>query len=450
MPNMTMDMPPAPAVRYEVSAESSVKPKMDFSKLEALSSVDESSYFQSLGKEAPSHGKAPDEASRENFRQQSVREAGFSAGARAGLAWATKVINKGLELVARNLDRVYDFSPLIIEQRVIPPVLTELRDVMTQEGDDTILTNGRTYKIAAQAKFSSRAPHWRNYLWRSYDSDSLLPDPELLPRNSEEKSIWRVAVGDGWSKGVEQANEIFDSNMSRLDRDYRGMVRYHMLAMQNMVTIPVVAEARLPVNATGEAMDLDGQLFRLTAVPQFNGNRTNWTPLVLEKQKLEQPNDSLRDGPKPVVLWDSRLDKVGKPAICAMCSHDEKGELLTTTKLNASRVDRLPRGAVEPKENARLDSNNVREGAGSSSKAPDGGTGFHKLVPLAAKPQQNVQGDADDQAGGRRQDQADSAESPPPRAINSAAVNSREDVVGAPSADKRLSQPFDAFGMGGV
>lgn len=340
---MMMDSPPATPVApqyQEAKAATSRKSNLDYSKFEVLYSADEKSFYGSMGKGVPERGRPSDGASRENIRIDSVREAGYSSGARAGLNWKTQLINKGLELVGRNLDLVYDFAPLMIEKRVIPPVLTEARDVMTQEGDDAVLLNGQTYKIVSQAKFSSRPPHWRSYLWRSYANDSLLPDPELLPRNAEEKEVWGVAVQEGWAKGVEQANEIFDSSMSRMDRDYRGMIRYHMLAMQNMVTIPVVAEARLPINATGQAMDLDGQVFRLTAVPQFNGERQNWRPLILEKQKLEQPNDSLRDGPKPVVLWDSRLAKVGKPTVCSMCAGDEKGEERTTTKLNASGVNR--------------------------------------------------------------------------------------------------------------
>lgn len=348
---MMMDSPPATPVApqyQEAKAATSRKSNLDYSKFEVLYSADEKSFYGSMGKAVPDRGRPSDGASRENIRVDSVREAGYSSGARAGLNWKTQLINKGLELVGRNLDLVYDFAPLMIEKRVTPPVLTEARDVMTQEGDDAVLLNGQTYKIVSQAKFSSRPPHWRSYLWRTYANDSLLPDPELLPRNAEEKEVWGVAVQEGWAKGVEQANEIFDSSLIRMDRDYRGMIRYHMLAMQNMVTIPVVAEAKLPINATGQAMDLDGQIFRLTAVPQFNGERQNWRPLILEKQKLEQPNDSLRDGPKPVVLWDSRLAKAGKPTVCSMCAGDEKGEERTTTKLNASGVMRQSLRSTEP------------------------------------------------------------------------------------------------------
>lgn len=215
---------------------------------------------------------------RNGDRLEALREAALGVGARGGLIFEGGVINKSLDRVKRNLDTVYDFSPLMIKSRVIPPVLTEARDIYTQGDPATLRLAGRSYKVEAQARFASRPPQWREYLAMEYGGVTM-PSPTLLPRSTEEQEVWRKAVADGWMQGVKQADEIFDTNLSRLNRDYVGMTRYHVLAIKGMVTIPVVAEQSMPINTTGNTMSLDETLLRITALPQFNADMKEWMPL---------------------------------------------------------------------------------------------------------------------------------------------------------------------------
>lgn len=220
-------------------------------------------------------------------RIDALREAALGAGARGGLIAQTSLINKALDLVQRNLDAVYDFSPLMIRGRVVPPVLTETREVYSQGDSANLRLAGRSYKVEAQARFSSRPPQWRDYLYIVYGDDPM-PSTKLMPVNSKELEIWKASVSVGWTQGVEQANMIFQTNLNRLNRDYTGMARYHVLAIKRMVTLPVVAEQNMPINTTGDTMSVDETLLRITALPEFNSDMKGWTPLIGEVQQSQR------------------------------------------------------------------------------------------------------------------------------------------------------------------
>lgn len=229
-----------------------------------------------------------DNASGSVPRLEALREAALGAGARGGLVYQTDNINKVLEKVQRNLDTVYDFTPLMIRGRVSPPVLTETREVYSQGDGTNLRLAGRTYKVEVQAKFSSRPPQWRDYLYIVYGDDST-PSSKLMPVNSNEQKVWKATVADGWRQGVEQANMIFQTNLNRLHRDYAGMIRYHILALKRMVTMPVVAEQNMPINTSGDTMSVDETLLRITALPEFNSDMKDWTPLGGEVEQTQRP-----------------------------------------------------------------------------------------------------------------------------------------------------------------
>lgn len=223
-------------------------------------------------------------------RLEALREAALGVGARGGLQSESAVINAALEQTKRNLDTVYDFTPLMIKGRVIPAVLTETRDIYTQGDASNLRLAGVAYKIDVQPRFSSRPPNWREYLTMNFGGGSL-PSSVLLPRTPEEQEVWSQAVAVGWVQGIRQADEIFTSNRNRLNRDYVGMCRYHVLALKNMVTIPVVAEQAMPINTTGNSMSLDETLLRITTVPQFNKDMKGWSPLGSENDAASRNGD---------------------------------------------------------------------------------------------------------------------------------------------------------------
>jgi len=239
-----------------------------------------------------------------NFRLAAVKDAGISAGAKAGYYWRTGQIQEAIKSAARQLDQIYLFQNLMIQARVVPPVMQEASDLVTQPDADTYMIAEKQYRLISAPRFSSRAPNWREYLVRE-SSGNVYPDPVLMPRDATERAVWSEAVAIGWEKGIQQAEETYKADRERLNRDFVGMTRFHILAMNGMVTIPEIAEQRIPLNATGNDMSLNGKLFRISVKPTMVTDMSKWKPLLLMNEVVEQPNDSARDV-QPIILWDSR------------------------------------------------------------------------------------------------------------------------------------------------
>src|SRR5579872_607791 len=174
----------------------------------------------------------------------------MSLGAQAGLAWASEKINIQLEKDRIYLESIFNFNAMMLSHGVIPPVLSEGDKSLNLADPNTIRVADKTYHIVEQARFSTTAPNWRDFLWLSYSKPEL-PDKTLLPRNEEEQKVWRAAVRVGWEKGIEQAYSIFKQNLARLKRNYRGMILYRKLLQQRMINAPFVARTELGVTGDG-------------------------------------------------------------------------------------------------------------------------------------------------------------------------------------------------------
>lgn len=209
------------------------------------------------------------------IRLNAVRDAAVGVGLRGGMKARSDEINDALKQVDRAMDVTYDFRPYVVQDRVLPPVIVESRDVYTQSGDSVLRLAGRSYRIESQARFVSRVPTWREYLVMKYEI--TMPSPALLPKTPEETEVWRRSVAEGWREGIEQADKVFDMNYDRLHRDYLGILRFHRLVASNMVTMPIIAQSSTPVSGDGNQMAVDEHLLRITLLPSFNLNSDNWT-----------------------------------------------------------------------------------------------------------------------------------------------------------------------------
>ncbi|HEV2613497.1 MAG TPA: type IV secretion system DotC family protein [Gammaproteobacteria bacterium] len=228
---------------------------------------------------------APPPAVKENsgkvtaMREDALKEVAMSLGAQAGLHWRSDEINAKLMAKSKTLDETYQFERLLLPHNVLPPVLTEARQTLNLDGPNTIRLADVTYEIESQAKFVTTVPTWRDYLWMDYPVPPK-PDSGILPHNSKEVDLWRKFAEDGWNNGVDQANQIYSDNLSRLERDYTGMALYRTLRAQNIVSAPFVSRAELGVTGGGESMNVNDQVLRITALPALEPNSTRWQPAL--------------------------------------------------------------------------------------------------------------------------------------------------------------------------
>ena len=220
-----------------------------------------------------------------SMRRTGLKDTALSLGARGGLAWRGAKINRMLEDESKQLDTVFNFQAMVLDDHVLPPVLIESRESLNLASPYSIRVADRTYRILKQARFVTIAPTWRDYLMMD-EKPPEMPDNSLLPQSGKEREIWRTSVQQGWFQGIAQADMIYNENFARLKRDYQGMIRYRMLLAQNMVSAPQVAHRELGVTGGGEELSVNDRTLTIQALPALRAESESWSPAV-ENEKEE-------------------------------------------------------------------------------------------------------------------------------------------------------------------
>jgi defect in organelle trafficking protein DotC len=218
-----------------------------------------------------------------SIRFLALKQTSRSMGAQAGLAWRSQYINRMLEQQKYTLDQVFNFNYLILNSRVLPPVLTEGQNLLNLSDNQTIRIAENNYQIVSPPRFITTPPTWRTYLWMNYKKPEL-PNQTLQPKNSSERYVWDYYARVGWNEGVEQSEEIFATNLNRLTRDLNGMILYRKLLRQNMVSAPFVAEANLGVTGGGANMRINDRVLRITTIPELKPDSKEWQPVISEQK----------------------------------------------------------------------------------------------------------------------------------------------------------------------
>lgn len=235
-----------------------------------------------LGYEPPQQDKKEKSALPIDIRMDALKEAALSFGARGGLAKRTWEIRKNLDTRARYLDKVYDFSNLLISApsgfMIEPPIVTEaMNAVIVDFSGQEAAVSDRIYNIIKNARIVSTPRNWRQYLEREWGE--ITPPPALLaPKDDEEREIWEEYVRKGWKMGYEQADEIFNDDLNRLTLDFEGMVRYKLLLAQGMVSPPYALQVDRGVTGGGEEMRVGDRAVQITGVPEFVTGADQWKP----------------------------------------------------------------------------------------------------------------------------------------------------------------------------
>lgn len=238
---------------------------------------------------------SPEASGIPQVRFAAMRETGMNYGSQAGLARRTYEIIGRLNAQANSLDVVYNFGALMMDGNVVPPVLVELNDVYDQASDDLLRVIGKVYRIEQQARFTYAPPTWRSYLLMNASFDTNLV-AAVSPKTAEETAVWKQAVADGFKLGTQLADDNVALNLARLQRDFKGMILYHRMLADGMVTKPFVGSSNLGVTrAPDGSMHVGEVVLKITANPDFVDSPEKW-----------------REGAKTVV--NERLKKALDPA----------------------------------------------------------------------------------------------------------------------------------------
>ncbi|HQT39601.1 MAG TPA: type IV secretory system conjugative DNA transfer family protein [Acidocella sp.] len=212
-------------------------------------------------------------------RDLAIQEAALAYGARAGLANASQKIDFILNEQRDSLDKTWNIGPLEIVgpsgTKILPPVITERTGVYDQPDANTVLIADDQYEIVAAARFSPVTPLWQTYLIMSWSTPTK-PDYSVYPKTDDERAIWKAGIAKGWAAGQAQAIAIFKVNVSRLQRDYAGMLKWEQLVSEGKASAPVVAETLQGVTGGGDKLTVGQGIVRLTAPAQLLPNPANW------------------------------------------------------------------------------------------------------------------------------------------------------------------------------
>ncbi len=217
-----------------------------------------------------------------DIREDALREAAISYGARGGLAKRTFEIRRELASRGRYLDKVFDFRQLLIPAPsgllIEPPIISEsINAMLIDTGGQQAAVSDRIYNIISNAKITSTARTWHTYLEREWSA--VEPPPDILrPENAEERALWEKKVEEGWQKGYEQANEIFADDLNRLVADFMGMIRYRTLLSQGMISAPYALQVDRGITGDGNEMRIGDRAVEITGVPTLITEANQWQP----------------------------------------------------------------------------------------------------------------------------------------------------------------------------
>ena len=216
------------------------------------------------------------------LRQEALKEAALSFGARGGLARHTWEIMQALRTHEVSLDHTFDFSQLLVPVSsgldMEPPIVSEADDaaVVAERGQEAAVAQ-KIYRINQNARIVSTPRNWRTYLERDW-GDVTPPPTLLLPQDDDERDQWRQNVLEGWKEGYQQADDIFQADLDRLVHDYTGMVRYRTLLAEGIITAPYAARQDRGVTGGGDEMRIGDQAITITGTSQLTPRSDRWMP----------------------------------------------------------------------------------------------------------------------------------------------------------------------------
>lgn len=222
------------------------------------------------------------------LRPNAIREAAETLGIQKAIRWRYEQINAVLEKRSDHLDKLFDFRPLLMQDdKLLPPVITEANDVFSLNSLDEATASQTTFELKSDARIVTAPPSWRDYLIHHFGVNDQL-HAALQPKDAVERVIWLEGVRRGWEIGTKQADSLFEANLNRLVRDFRGIVRFHMLAEQRVVSMPTFAEGDLGIRVNGKHLDVGQRIFRITDHSKFNPSG-DWKVMDFDRTRKNRP-----------------------------------------------------------------------------------------------------------------------------------------------------------------
>lgn len=208
------------------------------------------------------------------MRPKAIREAARLITFQTAMSWRYGQLVTETERYSAIMDTAFNFAPLMLTQGealIMPPLLTRAGASMRIEDAATATAAKTTYELLEPARYIAVIPNWREFLMADEFPSPEEPNPALLPKNAEERAIWRAAVREAWAQGLAEADQLYADNVSRMARSYRGVMLYHLLTAQHLMSRVNTASSDLGTRRSdnGNKLNIGQKVYRITAPSAF-------------------------------------------------------------------------------------------------------------------------------------------------------------------------------------
>ncbi|MBR4741293.1 MAG: type IV secretory system conjugative DNA transfer family protein [Desulfovibrio sp.] len=228
-----------------------------------LLAQDEKEALEELIKTSMTKEEEEDPSMRMEHVAETAKTLGFQHGFRFQYEKYLSVCRKHTEA----LNAVFDFQKMLINGRVLPPVVRWSGRAVQIQGTDAVSEIEAQYRIMQPARIVMQAPTWETYLMA--DTTVLKPTKMSKPKSQAEKAVWKKMVTLGWKQGVEHAKNHFDLSFDSMLADYRGIIRFSMLAKKGLVSVPVLSTGNVGVQIGENVLNMGQTVFRITVPAAF-------------------------------------------------------------------------------------------------------------------------------------------------------------------------------------
>lgn len=208
------------------------------------------------------------------MRPAAIREAAQFVTFQTAMAWRYRQLVAATEKHSAAMDSAFNFGPLLMTQGealILPPVLTRAGASLRIESGEAATAAQTSYELLSPARYVSTVPNWREFLMADAFPEPEKPNPAVMPKNDTERAIWRAAVREAWAQGLTEADQLYADNVSRMARTYRGVMLYHLLTAQHLLSKINTASADLGMKTTdnGNKLHIGQKVYRITAPSAF-------------------------------------------------------------------------------------------------------------------------------------------------------------------------------------
>ena len=208
------------------------------------------------------------------MRPSAIREAARLITFQTAMSWRYGQLVAETERYSAVMDTAFNFAPLMLTQGealIMPPLLTRAGASMRIEDAGTATTAKMTYELLEPARYIAVVPNWREFLMADDFPAPEQPNPAVLPKTAEERAIWRTAVREAWAQGLAEADQLYADNVSRMARSYRGVMLYHLLTAQHLLSRVNTASADLGMRQSdnGSKLNIGQRVYRITSPSAF-------------------------------------------------------------------------------------------------------------------------------------------------------------------------------------